>query len=107
MFGLGLIPFEGGIFHLVIAIVFDVLLLAMFVWVLASWFIAMMPQAGGSSFIRLLDAMIAPFVDPIRKRVPQSSVGMLAIGSTVAFIFAWWSLRVLAGLILQGLPGGW
>jgi hypothetical protein len=34
-------------------------------------------------------------------------MGMLNIGYTVAFIFAWWSIGVLAGLILQALPRGW
>ena len=52
MFGLGLIPLLAGPLHILIALVFDALILTMFVWMLASWFIAMMPQAGGSRFMR-------------------------------------------------------
>ena len=107
MFGLGLIPVLPGFVHLLIAMVFDVLILSMFVWMLVSWFMMMMPGAGGSRFVRFLDAMIAPVVEPIRKRIPSTSMGMLNIGYTVAFIFAWWSLRVLAIIILLALPGGW
>ncbi len=52
MFGLGLISISEGPFHLLIAVVFDILILAMIIWMLASWFVAMMPQAGGGRFIK-------------------------------------------------------
>lgn len=107
MFGLGLIPILEGPFHLLIAVVFDILILAMFIWMLLSWFMMMMPVSPGNPFVRFIDAIIAPVIDPIRKRIPSTSMGMLNIGYTVAFIFAWWALRVLAIVILQGLPGGW
>ena len=68
----------------------------MFIWMLASWFVAMMPQAGGGRFIHFLESIVAPVIDPIRKRIPSTSMGMINIGYTVAFIFVWWSLQVLA-----------
>jgi uncharacterized protein YggT (Ycf19 family) len=107
MFGLGLIPIAEGPVHLFIALAFDFLILTMFVWMLASWFVAMMPQAGGGRFLRFLETIIAPFTEPIRKRIPQSSVGMFSIGGTIAFVFAWWALRVLAIVIIIALPNGW
>lgn len=107
MFGSGLVPFGGGPLHVLIALVFDFLILVMLVWVLASWFLAMMPQAGGGRFMRFLETIIAPLLEPIRKRIPQVSMGMLNVGYTVAFIFVWWALGVLAYLILTALPDGW
>lgn len=105
--GLGLVPMLGGPFHLLIAVVFDLLILGMFVWMLLSWFIMMMPQASGSRFVRFMEAMISPLTDPIRKRIPSASMGMLNLSYTIAFIFAWWSLQILASIILQALPFGW
>ena len=107
MFGLGMIPFLEGPVHIVIALVFDFLILTMFVWMLASWFIAMMPQAGGGRFIRLLETIVSPVFDPVKKRMPQTSLGMFSIGYSVAFIFVWWALRVLAILMIVALPNGW
>lgn len=107
MFGLGLVSLGGGPFHLIIAIVFDILILGMFIWMLLSWFMMMMPVSPGNPFVRFIDSLVAPLVDPIRKRIPSTSMGMVNIGYTVAFIFAWWSLRLLAGLILKGVPLGW
>ena len=107
MFGLGLIPIDAGPLHILIALVFDFLILTMFVWMLASWFLAMMPQAGGSRFMRLLEGIVSPVFDPVKKRIPNTSLGMLSIGYTVAFIFVWWALGVLGFLMLSALPHGW
>lgn len=107
MFGLGLVQILPGPLHLLVAIVFDVLILAMFIWMLLSWFTMMVPISPGNRFVRFIDAIITPVIEPVRKRIPSSSMGMLNIGYTVAFIFVWWSLQVLAFLILQGLPRGW
>jgi uncharacterized protein YggT (Ycf19 family) len=107
MYGLGLIPILTGPLHLVVAVVFDILILGMFIWMLLSWLQMMMPVSPGNPFVRFVDSLVAPLVDPIRKRIPSTSMGMLNIGYTVAFIFAWWSLGILAALILQGLPHGW
>jgi uncharacterized protein YggT (Ycf19 family) len=107
MFGLGLIPTQAGAVHLLISIVFDILILGMFVWMLLSWFMMMMPISPGNRFVRFVDALVSPLTDPIRKRIPSASMGMLNVSYTIAFIFAWWALRILAIVILQGLPGGW
>ena len=107
MYGLGLIQILPGPVHLVVAIVFDILILGMFIWMLLSWFQMMMPISPGNPFVRFVNSLVEPLVDPIRKRIPSTSMGMLNIGYTVAFIFAWWSLVILAILILQALPHGW
>lgn len=102
-----LVQFAPGVAHVLVALVFDILILAMFAWMLLSWIMPMMPGAQGHPLVRFLDAIIAPLTDPIRKRIPSASLGMLNISYSVAFIFAWWSLRVLAGVIMQALPYGW
>jgi len=107
MFGLGLVQILEGPIHLLVAVVFDILIVGMFVWMLLSWFQMMMPISPGNPFVRFVDSLVEPLVDPIRKRIPSTSMGMLNIGYTVAFIFAWWSLGVLAALIIQALPRGW
>ncbi|HET8909182.1 MAG TPA: YggT family protein [Ktedonobacterales bacterium] len=107
MFGLGLIPAQDGVVHLLVSIVFDILIIGMLVWMLLSWFMMMMPISPGNRFVRFVDALVSPLTDPIRKRIPSASMGMLNVSYTVAFIFAWWALRVLAFVIIQGLPGGW
>lgn len=107
MFGLGLIPAQDGAVHLLVSIVFDILIIGMFVWMLLSWFMMMMPISPGNRFVRFVDALVSPLTDPIRKRIPSTSMGMLNVGYTIAFFFAWWALRALAFVIIQGLPGGW
>lgn len=102
-----LIPFLPGPFHVVVALVFDILILAMILSMLISWFMMMMPVSPGNPLMRFLDAIITPLTDPIRKRIPSTSMGMLNIGYSIAFIFAWWALGHLAVLILQALPYGW
>ena len=102
-----LIQIEPGPIHLLIALVFDVLIIAMFVWMLLSWITMAMQIPPGNRFVRLIDAFVSPLTDPIRKRIPSMSAGMFNLSYTVAFIFAWWSLGILAFVILRALPSGW
>ena len=49
-----------------------------------------------------------PLIEPLQRRLPRMSLGMLDIGGTIAFIFSWWALGILInGLILPSLPSGW
>lgn len=107
MFGLGLIPILEGPLHLVVAIVFDILILALFVRMLLSFFMMMMPVSPSNPFVRFIDSLITPLLDPIRKRIPRGTLGMFDVSYSIAFIFVWWSLEVVALLILQALPHGW
>jgi len=51
--------------------------------------------------------MTDPVLDPVRRRIPPMSVGFFDISSTVAYLFTWWGLTLLGGLIAMGLPAGW
>ncbi|HEU5349859.1 MAG TPA: YggT family protein [Ktedonobacterales bacterium] len=107
MFSLGLVSVSGGLLHLLIGLFFNFLILVMIVWMLATWLIPLMPQAGGGRFMHFLETIMAPIMDPVRKRMPQVSLGMINVGYTIVFIFVWWALGVLAFLILDALPNGW
>ena len=73
------------------------LILAMIVRAFASWF-----RVGERfAIIRFLARITDPFIDPIRRIIPP--IGMFDI----AFIIAFFMLRTLQILLLQGLPPGW
>jgi YGGT family len=67
----------------------------------------MVPISPSNRFMRFTDSLIDPLMDPIRKRIPSSSMGAVNLAYTIAFIFAWWGLRILAAIILIALPYGW
>lgn len=48
-----------------------------------------------------------PLIEPLQRRMPHMSLGMFDVGGTVAFIFSWWALGILTGLILYALPSAW
>ena len=73
------------------------IILAMIVRAFASWFRLDERYA----IIRFLARITDPFIDPIRRIIPP--IGMFDI----AFIIAFFMLRTLQILLLQGLPPGW
>ena len=75
----------------------DIIILAMLVRAIASWF-----QADERfAFIRFCARITDPFILPLRRYVPP--VGFVDI----AFILAWFMLHTLQILLLQALPTGW
>jgi len=73
------------------------IILAMFVRAVASWFRIDERYA----IIRFLARVTDPFIDPVRRIVPP--MGMF----DMSFFIAWFMLRTLQVLLLQGLPRGW
>ena len=73
------------------------IILAMFVRAVASWFRIDERYA----IIRFLARITDPFIDPVRRIVPP--MGMF----DMSFFIAWFMLRTLQVLLLQGLPAGW
>jgi YggT family protein len=73
------------------------IILAMFVRAVASWFRIDERYA----IIRFLARITDPFIDPVRRIVPP--MGMF----DMSFFIAWFMLRTLQVLLLQGLPRGW
>jgi len=92
MFGLP-IPIVSWIIYYGIGFI----ILAMIVRAFASWFRLDERYA----IIRFLARITDPFIEPIRRIVPP--IGMF----DMAFIIAFFMLRTLQILLLQGLPPGW
>ena len=76
---------------------FTVIILAMFVRAIASWFRIDERYA----IIRFLARITDPFIEPVRRIVPP--MGFI----DMAFIVTWFLLRTMQILLLQGLPAGW
>ena len=92
MFGLP-VPIVSWIIYYGIGFI----ILAMIVRAFASWF----RIDERFAIIRFLARITDPFIDPIRRIIPP--IGMFDI----AFIIAFFMLRTLQILLLQGLPPGW
>ena len=73
------------------------ILLAMIVRAVASWF----RIDERFAIIRFLARITDPFILPVRRIVPP--MGMF----DMAFLIAFFMLRVMQILLLQGLPDGW
>ena len=73
------------------------IILAMFVRAVASWFRIDERYA----IIRFLARITDPFIDPVRRIVPP--MGMF----DMSFFIAWFLLRTMQMLLMQGLPAGW
>ena len=74
-----------------------IIILAMFVRAIASWFRIDERYA----IIRFLARITDPFIDPVRRIVPP--MGFI----DMAFIITWFLLGTMRILLLQGLPAGW
>src|SRR5260370_33029497 len=90
------ISVEHGFIYLIIQYGIGILLLALIIRAIASWF----RMDERYAFIRLLAKITDPFILPIRRLVPP--IGMFY----VAFILAFFLLITLQTLLLQALPAG-
>jgi YggT family protein len=75
----------------------SVIILAMLIRAIASWFRIDERYA----IIRFLARITDPFIEPVRRIVPP--MGFI----DMAFIITWFLLRTMQILLLQGLPAGW
>ena len=89
--------FPIPIVSLVIYYGISFIILAMFVRAVASWFRIDERYA----IIRFLARITDPFIDPVRRIVPP--MGMF----DMSFFIAWFLLRTIQTLLIQGLPAGW
>lgn len=92
MFGLP-VPIVSWIIYYGISFI----ILAMFIRAVASWFRIDERYA----IIRFLARITDPFIDPVRRIVPP--MGMF----DMSFFIAWFLLRTMQVLLMQGLPAGW
>ncbi len=88
---------ELNIAHNIISYGIGIIILAMLVRAIASWF----GINERFAIIRFLARITDPFITPVRRIVPP--MGMF----DMAFIIAWFLLNTVRILLLQGLPAGW
>jgi YggT family protein len=88
---------DHGIIYTIVQYGIGILLLALIIRAVASWFHIDERYA----FIRFCAKLTDPFITPIRRIVPP--IGMFDI----AFILAFFLLITLQTLLLQALPPGW
>jgi YggT family protein len=86
-----------SIVHSIINYGIGLVILAMIIRAIASWFRIDERYA----FIRFLARISDPFISPVRRIVPP--VGILDMAFIIT-IFMLWTIRIL---LLQGLPPGW
>lgn len=75
----------------------SIIIIAMFIRAIASWFRIDERYA----IIRFLARITDPFILPVRRIVPP--MGLF----DMAFIITWFLLGTMRILLLQGLPAGW
>jgi YggT family protein len=85
------------ILHWAVRIVTGLIIVAMFVRFIASWF----QIDERFAFIRFLAYLTDPFIVPIRRIVKPVWV------IDLSFLIAWFMLSILQALLLQALPSGW
>ena len=73
------------------------ILLAMFVRAILYWF----GIGEQFAFVRFLARISDPFIQPVRRIIPP------IWRIDIAFFVAWFLLRTLQTLLLQGIPPGW
>jgi uncharacterized protein YggT (Ycf19 family) len=95
-----------GILHMLVQVIFLGLIACMFIQMILSWLtMAFLPP--DAPIIRFFNRITSPMIDPIRRRLPSMSVGMMDLSWSVAFIFVFWGLLILNALISATLPANW
>lgn len=91
------VPLGHGLIYGIILYGIGIIILAMFIRMLASWFGA----DERFPFIRFLAKLTDPFIAPVRRFAPR--VGIFDLSFILAFVF----LGILQILLTQALPPGW
>src|SRR4051812_19551243 len=91
------VPGNHGFVYFLVQYGIGLILLAMFLRMILSWFRLDERYA----FIRFLAKFTDPFILPIRRLIPP--VGMFDIGWIAAFFL----LSIVHALLLQSIPEGW
>ena len=79
---------------------FVFLIVLLFVRAIISW----IPVGTENPIVRFFTNMTAPLIDPLLKRLPRMAIGQLDMTMAVAFVFVWWVLSRVDGLITFAIP---
>ncbi len=92
--------------HLLVQIFFGALIVCLFLQVILSWLtLVFIPP--GHPIVLFFNRLTSPMIDPLRKRIPTMSLGMLDLGGTIAFLFAWWAIAMVGALVDGAIPAAW
>jgi uncharacterized protein YggT (Ycf19 family) len=94
------------ILHQVIGILFLGLIICLWVRIILSW-LTMVFLRPDAPIIRFFDRIVAPMLEPVRRRIPTMSLGMFDMSYIIAYLVIFWALLLLRGIVLQVLPPGW
>jgi uncharacterized protein YggT (Ycf19 family) len=94
------------ILHTLVQLVFFAMIAALFLQMILSW-LTLMFLPPDHPILRFFTRLTAPVLEPLRKRIPSMSLGMMDLSYTIAFIFAWWAISVVGLLVLSAMPQGW
>lgn len=86
-----------NIIHTIVSLGIDIIIFAMLIRAIASWF----GMNERFAFIRFLARVTDPFILPFRRIIKP--IGMLDL----SYFVAWFMLLTLQILITQALPAGW
>ncbi len=86
-----------NVIHTIVSLGIDIIIFAMLIRAIASWF----GMDERFAFIRFLARVTDPFILPFRRIIKP--IGMLDL----SYFVAWFMLLTLQILITQALPAGW
>jgi uncharacterized protein YggT (Ycf19 family) len=99
-------PLRLNLLHTLVNLVLLSMIVCLLIQVVLSW-LTLMFVPPNHPIVRFFTRATAPVLDPLRRRIPTMSLGMLDLSTTIAFIFAWWALVALDALLQYALPAGW
>ncbi len=97
---------QFDILHWLIQILFLGLIICLWVRIILSW-LTMVFLRPDAPIIRFFDRIVAPMLEPVRRRIPTMSLGMFDMSYIIAYLVIFWVLTLLSGIILKVLPPGW
>jgi len=92
--------------HSLIQIIFLGLIICLWVRIILSW-LTMVFLRPDAPIIRFFDRIVAPMLEPVRRRIPTMSLGMFDMSYIIAYLVIFWVLTLLRFIILQALPLHW
>jgi uncharacterized protein YggT (Ycf19 family) len=94
------------VLHSLVQIIFFALIICLWVRIILSW-LTMVFLRPDAPIIRLFDRIVAPMLEPVRRRIPTMSLGMFDMSYIIAYLVIFWVLTLLSAILQSVLPAGW
>jgi uncharacterized protein YggT (Ycf19 family) len=92
--------------HTLVQIIFIGLIICLWARIILSW-LTMVFLRPDAPIIRLFDRIVAPMLEPVRRRIPTMSLGMFDMSYIIAYLVIFWVLTLLNVILQSVLPSGW